>query len=354
MRSRLSGSLILLLLSITSAVVFKHYQYNGIYYKWSDAQNFCKKNNGDLATIYTQAEMNNLWLKEYIAWIGLHRDQRNQWKWTDGSLDSWNNWAVNEPNPSDDCAVVNYNNKTFYGASCDGYSFFICENYFTSISNKYTFIPESKTWNEAQRYCQNKMRFLADFNYFNPSTVVDQDFPVWIGLRRDGGSWSWSSGFSDYKSWNPGEPSNSGDCVSITSLTKRMTTQNCDAHYPFICMWENLFLVKENKSWEEALEYCRGLTSTTNLRFDLPSVEPGEQHMYVMTKIIEANSDEVWTGLRFLAGEWLWVNGEKVLYAGLPDYPALEQHCGAISKSISDSLEARDCLERKNFLCYIF
>ncbi|CAG5848844.1 unnamed protein product [Menidia menidia] len=60
---------------------------------------------------------------------------------------------------------------------------------------------------------------------------------------------------------------------------------------------------------------------------------------------------KVWTGLRFLAGEWLWVGGAELLYGGLPACPPPGQHCGVLLKD-SGGLEPRDCSERKNFLCY--
>ena len=71
-----------------------------------------------------------------------------------------------------------------------------------------------------------------------------------------------------------------------------MSTQSCDAHLPFICFTNNVVLVKENKTWEEALEHCRALTYN-NLRFDLLSVQPGNEHDYVTGKILEANTEEV-------------------------------------------------------------
>ncbi|KAM4592693.1 snaclec 7-like [Odontesthes bonariensis] len=132
-----------------------------------------------------------------------------------------------------------------------------------------------------------------------------------------------------------------------------MATQSCDAHLPSICVYDNVVLVKENKTWEEALQHCRDLTlPNNNLLFDLLSLQPGNEHDFVMQKILEANTEEVWTGLRFLAGEWLWVNGADMLYTGLPPCPILWQYCGALSKKNTSSVEPTDCMQRKNFLCY--
>ncbi|XP_039651470.1 dromaiocalcin-1-like [Perca fluviatilis] len=133
-----------------------------------------------------------------------------------------------------------------------------------------------------------------------------------------------------------------------------MATQNCSARFPFLCYVDNLVLVKENKTWEEALEHCRALSSTSQptLRYELVSVQPGEDQDYVMNRVMEADTEEVWAGLRFLAGEWLWVNGASMLYSDLPLCPTVVQHCGALSKNNTGSVETKDCSEKRNFLCY--
>lgn len=86
-----------------------------------------------------------------------------------------------------------------------------------------------------------------------------------------------------------------GDCASISSLTKKMEAQNCEEHFPFVCISKNMFLVKENKTWEEALESCQNFSLSTNgsLRFQLLSFEPGDDHEYVMRDVVEAETDEV-------------------------------------------------------------
>ncbi|MEQ2171602.1 hypothetical protein GOODEAATRI_012500, partial [Goodea atripinnis] len=115
-------------------------------------------------------------------------------------------------------------------------------------------------------------------------------------------------------------------------------------------------LVKENKSWEEALEHCRGLSSltNTNVRYDFLSLQPQDELDFIMNKVMRAESVEVWIGLRFLAGDWLWVNGADMLHADLLLCPTRGRHCGVLSKTSAGSMEARDCSERKNFLCYSY
>lgn len=172
---------------------------------------------------------------------------------------------------------------------------------------------------------------------------------------------------SDYSNWAPREPGNDSDCVAISSTSKTMMTQNCSARYPFVCFQDNLLLVKENRTWEEALDYCKAVGA------QLVSVQPGE-YAYMRDRALGADTDQVaagfltstslcvraasrlvsspqvWTGLRYLAGSWFWVNGADLTPPDLPPTELL--HCGALSKNKPGSLEARDCLEEKNFLCY--
>lgn len=109
-----------------------------------------------------------------------------------------------------------------------------------------------------------------------------------------GQNWTWTAGLSNYTNWTQGEPGNNGNCASISSLNKGMATQDCSTLLPSICFRDNLVLIKENKTWNEALEHCRALSSSTNqeLGYDLISIQP-EDYDYVKNKLVEANAEEV-------------------------------------------------------------
>ncbi|XP_061564869.1 C-type mannose receptor 2-like [Cololabis saira] len=355
MRRGLSVAFLLLLCSITvsglGSVVRSHHRYIEKFNTWEKAQEFCKHHYTDLATIYSESDASSLNMKGYHAWIGLHKDKsilQHGWVWSDGEEHTFPSWSQNQPHYNEECAVLSYNKK-LYGKSCSGYCFFFCHK-IEGTSTSYTFFNESKTWAEAKEYCNADGQYLAGIGKEDLGTALgEKDFPVWIGKHKNGDTWKWSTGMSDYTNWKTGMPDNSGDCVSISSLNKKMATQNCSDRLPFLCFLENVILVKENKTWEEALEYCRGLLSPAS-RYDLLSVQPGDEQ-YVMNKVLAASTEEVWTGLRFLAGEWLWMNGADILY-DLPLCPVYGHHCGAMSKSDTGSVEPRDCSEKKNFLCY--
>uniref|UniRef100_A0A673N063 C-type lectin domain-containing protein n=1 Tax=Sinocyclocheilus rhinocerous TaxID=307959 RepID=A0A673N063_9TELE len=59
-------------------------------------------------------------------------------------------------------------------------------------------------------------------------------------------------------------------------------------------------------SWEEALEHCRSQHSGL-------ACLPTSLHLFqANNKTADMQTDGMWTGLRFLAGSWFWVNGESL------------------------------------------
>uniref|UniRef100_A0A4W5RED9 C-type lectin domain-containing protein n=1 Tax=Hucho hucho TaxID=62062 RepID=A0A4W5RED9_9TELE len=98
------------------------------------------------------------------------------------------------------------------------------------------------------------------------------------------------------------------DCVSLWK--NEMNDYQCTEQYPILCFDLNVVLVKENKTWEEALEHCReNYTDLTSLL--------SENDQLLVQRMMNskgAQTDHVWTGLRFLASTWLWVNGDPVEY----------------------------------------
>ncbi|KAG8001182.1 Forkhead box protein N5, partial [Nibea albiflora] len=101
----------------------------------------------------------------------------------------------------------------------------------------------------------------------------------WANDEPDAGeTWKWSTGLSDYadEGWHQDI---AGNCATISSVGKLMVPKNCEDRFPFVCYRDNLVLIKENKTWEEALEYCM------TIGYRLVSVQPGADHDYMMNII---------------------------------------------------------------------
>ncbi|XP_037650861.1 snaclec rhinocetin subunit beta [Sebastes umbrosus] len=240
MKSSFSGPFVIVLLLNSTvcglgSVVSKQYTYFHSHYSWQDAQNYCKSNYvADLATIYTQSDENLMTMTTYHAWIGLFKvttsyttssNYSTYWKWSNGVYLYLNAWGNSEPQAGETCATVYYTHRRFYGTSCGGPFFFICHKQHPA-HYEYKFIPQSKSRSEALQYCKSVYDDLATFRHSSDliSAVIERDFPVWTGLYREGGTWRWSTGLSEYRNWDLNEPGNNGDCVSISSKGKKMAT----------------------------------------------------------------------------------------------------------------------------------
>lgn len=225
---------------------------------------------------------------------------------------------------------------------------------------RYVHVKQQKTWSEAQSHCRKHHIDLATFRghgEFNRGSETCKDSALcWIGLHRKDNVWNWSNGENaGFLFWHPDYDQNENlDKNCVITVTGFYLSVNCNHRHAFLCYEENLMLVKENKTWEEALEHCRTLgtdTNSDNIYYDLPYMHIGHDSNWDARKMIQnAQTEEVWIGLRYLAGRWLWVNGEHHLSEQFPACPATGMYCGTMSKT-GGLLSEVDCLQRRNFFC---
>ncbi|XP_034470944.1 macrophage mannose receptor 1-like [Hippoglossus hippoglossus] len=73
---------------------------------------------------------------------------------------------------------------------------------------------------------------------------------------------------------------------------------------------DNMTLIKEEKTWQEALDHCR------ENHHDLVSITNQTQQEWVQKKVENAKTEFIWLGLRYTCtlGTWFWVNGEILSY----------------------------------------
>ncbi|KAA0722216.1 hypothetical protein E1301_Tti019766 [Triplophysa tibetana] len=169
-----------------------------------------------------------------------------------------------------------------------------------------------KNWTDARGYCREHYTDLSTVQSIEEQQILIKlkanSKSTWIGLSRDMKNlkmFLWSD----------------GDSYSFSQ-------------------WKS-----EKLTWEEALEYCKVHHN------DLASLPTELQLQLIKTGTLEAQTDSVWTGLRFLAGEWFWLDGkplgDQVKLLACPVQP---RRCGARNTK-TDKWENRDCEEKLNFLC---
>lgn len=86
---------------------------------WREAEEHCRLNNTDLASVRSQSE--NQALQQRVGpslaffWIGLFRDQ---WKWSDQSNSSFRYWDSSQPNHDGNCTLYRPSAKRWFDRSC--------------------------------------------------------------------------------------------------------------------------------------------------------------------------------------------------------------------------------------------
>lgn len=223
----------------------------------------------------------------------------------------------------------------------------------------------NKTWKAAQDYCIEMNGSLstittADENVILHNVIKEVAKFSWIGLHQVKQStenieedWHWSDGdMASYRNWLSGEPNEYAEyCAVIRGDNGKWNNVDCKSSVPFFChKWPQIVLVQETMSWEEALLHCR------REHTDLARMLTNNETAMADAIAKEAGSTRVWTSLRFLAGEWLWVSegnegNQRFTEDSLPDCPAQRHSCGARRPS-DRQWENRDCQEKLKFFCY--
>ncbi|XP_049338839.1 C-type mannose receptor 2-like [Astyanax mexicanus] len=179
-------------------------------------------------------------------------------------------------------------------------------------------------WTEAQKYCRENFTDLATIENQEEMDAVKAAVNgtsghFWIGLRQipeqQDGSWIWSDKSNpSYTDWNTGEPNSpeKDNCVELWSESEyRWNDAGCTYPSPFVCYKEiPLILIKEKKTWREALKYCR------ENHVDLVSVHTEEIQRWVEIVTRKTSTDNVWVGLRHTCDLkfWFWMSGEFLCY----------------------------------------
>lgn len=197
-------------------------------------------------------------------------------------------WADGEP--ASLCGFVS-SNLTWFSDDCSNRRSAYC-----SKTSNIELWSGNFSWFNASRLCQSQGRDLATITKANRQSVSQAG---WIGLHQDAsGDWLWIGGHQfNYNNWAPGEPSNA-DCGSLDPFSGRWSSRSCSQELRFVCHNDNLVMVSENKTWEEAVEHCRGLTAPCDdgpcaHQQQLLSLPDLEDYDYVRERIYSATTDEV-------------------------------------------------------------
>ncbi|XP_054914561.1 secretory phospholipase A2 receptor-like [Poeciliopsis prolifica] len=242
--------------------------------------------------------------------------------------------------------------------SCNDPRYFLCYDDSNS-SKKYHLIQEKKKWTEAQSYCREKhtdlisgTKQLQDEEVKNEISFVEINTYIFTGLFRD--TWRWSDGssfsFRHWHKWFDNQASYGGQCA----MTKfddggRWRTENCDGRKPFICYDDKVILIKEKKTWHEALTYCR------DHHDDLVTITNMDEQIWIQEKVKDASTPFVWLGLRFncTLNFWFWVCKQMIGYKNSTSAGWMNDcnTSGAMQAGGEHRWFQRNDTEELNFIC---
>lgn len=213
------------------------------------------------------------------------------------------------------------------------------------VIREYIFINIHKNWFDAKSYCQIYYRDLASVNSTEENNYLMQvgsRSEGWLGLRRD-----LLDPTRQFLNWCSNCPNPDVNCI-YTQSSGFWNSAFCPEHRQFYCD-RFLILVKDKKTWEEAREFCK--TNYTGLISVI--TETTLKQLNLETEGTETES--VWTGLSFVNGQWVWVNGEPNIQLeslhSMPSCPSLSYRCGALNTT-TNTMKNQNCNKRLNFICY--
>ncbi|KAM3591310.1 uncharacterized protein V6R79_026463 [Siganus canaliculatus] len=360
---------LLLLLLMGSIVSSHHIKYHFVENEksWKEAQSYCREKYTDLATVSDMEDMEDMKKlheaaggRKSHAWIGLYNDSKTEkfvWRWVQPGVvynDSEANWVPPEPNNSggnEHCVMVR-EKREWNDIDCDTSYAFICYDE-TNSEKKYHLVNEVKSWSKAQQFCRKSHTGLVSgrAQLEEAQKLVGTSNIQWfIGLFRDTWVWSDNSSFL-FRNWTEyPSPADPGSCA-VTMLDKegKWKRENCEKEKSFFCLDDNMILIKQNMSWDKALEYCREHHN------DLVSIITPEDQKWVQERAKEATSSHVWLGLRYvhILDFWFWVSNEAVEFENWAPDGGEENHdvSGAMERGGEHKWFKKDDEDEFNFIC---
>uniref|UniRef100_A0A3Q2CXE4 C-type lectin domain-containing protein n=1 Tax=Cyprinodon variegatus TaxID=28743 RepID=A0A3Q2CXE4_CYPVA len=219
---------------------------------------------------------------------------------------------------------------------------------------EYHYINEEKNWTEAQQYCREKHTDLATVSNMTDmkrllSNSAGNMTEAWIGLYDQtdvNRTWYWSLPGNELNN----QQSNSGLCVmTVLDDEGRWMSEKCTVKKPYICYEDKVILIKENKTWENALNYCR------DHYHDLVTITSLDEQRWIQEKAKKASTDYVWIGLHYACtlDLWFWVSDEVVSYNNWVSNGPVDDcdMSGAIEAREKYWWTKRNYLAEFNFIC---
>ncbi|KAK2845039.1 hypothetical protein Q5P01_011698 [Channa striata] len=203
------------------------YSYVDTRLDFFQAQNYCRENFNDMATITNEEDMSLLVRPRSntgLVWIGLSDNPKswqevmgndaNSWRMSVTGLTSnstYCNWGPMQPDfwlAKEACVIID-KNAQWIDVNCQSLHMSICFD--TNATGKtYVVVSSQLTWTDARTYCRQNHKDLAVIENAEDNKAVralNITTLAWIGLYRE--PWTWSDGRnSTFRNFAAGKPDN--------------------------------------------------------------------------------------------------------------------------------------------------
>ncbi|XP_062238309.1 uncharacterized protein LOC133948518 isoform X2 [Platichthys flesus] len=319
---------------------------------WDRLLEICENNSSSFVTLYDDDDAKSL--EEFAQappfsslWLGLRRNLENVTTWSNGDPYTFNLTNVTVKREEQRCGAVENNKYTDFG--CNKSLHFMCYE-----GNNYHLIDHmKKDWCQAQQYCRRHFKDLVSIhNGTQKKQVVEEGRgkTFWIGLLHD--EWEWQDGScSTYRTWLKNRVP-SEDCTAQLNSSHELYGYGCGNEARSLCSKGNvrIVVVRQNLTWESALDYC--LANHSGLLWI--EDEDDQDDVVEILKTLKVEGP-LWIGLRQnpVFGFWIW-SDRTVTYSNwendrTPEMPSSE-NCGVINVT-SSRWQDEDCFKLHQFLC---
>ncbi|XP_020490895.2 macrophage mannose receptor 1-like [Labrus bergylta] len=344
---------------------------------WYEARDYCRAIGGDLLSIHSESELRVGGHGK--AWIGLHiPDSGSGFTWSDGTALNFQHWQEGEPNNhnnDESCAefrIYHWDEPgSWNDANCESYNDWMCQiragltpkpppnntvvDFTTSHDgwlgwrgNQYFINRNQMSMEDAQHYCQQRHGDLVSITSKEENTFIWKQisrsyghFYIGLTVELDGSYWFMDGSPVGIQKWDENQPNaNSYDqnCVAMTYYMGFWQTCNCGQEYSFICKRGNsapanttaiptpapkggcpmkwtkfdskcYSMSNRKTTWEEARGQCIIMGGS------LVSVPTRREQAFLITRVAELASGDVWIGLNSLNQDgYFWTDGKKRKY----------------------------------------
>ncbi|XP_054750997.2 macrophage mannose receptor 1-like [Lytechinus pictus] len=262
-----------------------YYKYDGSCYKidttprtYADAQEYCRSQGGDLASItdsFNEAFLEYLMYSNDVsaAWIGMTSNEDGQYTWSDGWPVFYSVWGDSEPSqrPGEGCVVLR-DEPSWDDTNCNGMFVPICKTTNKIPPTRVPTLPGScpngqsefgghcyavasgavfADWFTARQTCQTQYGgelvsiHSKEENEFVKNLAIGTVGvrSVWLGLTRsETGGFKYSDNSPvDYVHWANGEPTedwagSNEDCVEMyTNEFGKWNDEDCSGRASYVC-----------------------------------------------------------------------------------------------------------------------